>query len=30
VHAVQRGGEALRGAFVVLQPRRTRITRLPD
>lgn len=30
VQAVQRGGEALRGAFVVLQPRRTRITRLPD
>jgi len=29
VQLVQREGEALRGAFVVLQPRRTRITRLP-
>ena len=29
VHLVEREGEALRGAFVVLQPRRTRVTRLP-
>lgn len=30
VQAVQQKGAALRRAFVVLQPRRTRITRLPD
>ncbi|MCZ7564981.1 MAG: DUF5615 family PIN-like protein [Burkholderiales bacterium] len=28
VQLVQREGESLRGAFIVLQPRRTRITRL--
>lgn len=30
VEAVQREGEGLRGAFVVVQPRRIRIRRLPN